>query len=245
MAERHICFAIYTSHAQADEAFSRLEVEGFNMDLLSVVSRDYWIHMTGSFQSNGSFAHRGKAGAFWDRLWAKLPGWGVFYYFETGPMLVAGLLANTLTANLGQDGKRKSTGQDVDDLQVGLLGIGIPADSVRQYHAALLSDQVLLFVFGAFPDVDHAQRLLNETKAINHTLHHIASDFHAGEELAESRLASAGMKANGPWLGADRIEQRPRPSSQPERRGVPAHFGDISGNPAGARKEGPQHGIHG
>jgi hypothetical protein len=180
MANQHICVAIYTTHAQADEAFSRLEVEGFDMSLLSFAGRDYWANMVGSRQTKGRFTYQGKFGAFWERLWANLPDWGVFCLYETGPLLVAGRLVRGLVAGVANEaGNGNGNGgfdQCRSDFEVGLCDMGIPMESVVVYEKAVMNDQLLLFVFGSIASIDQAQRLLNETKAINHTLHHAAGN---------------------------------------------------------------------
>jgi hypothetical protein len=168
MANKHLCVAIYTTHDEADEAFSRLQVEGFGMDLLSFVGRDYWKDMVGSRNAGGRFVYRGNLGPFWERLWSSLRGWGVFWFFENGPVLVAGPLARTIVAT-----QEESNGnRPASVFAAGLSGIGIPQDSLVQYEKALMNDQVLVFVQGTLDEIQQAENVLNETKAINHTIHH-------------------------------------------------------------------------
>ena len=168
MADNHICVAIYANHEQADEAFSRLQAEGSGMDHLSFVGRDYWSEMLGSRNAGERFLYRGSLGPFWERLWSILRGWGVFWFFETGPVLVAGPLVRTIIATQEQgDGDRSRSG-----FEAGLSDIGIPQESLVQYEKALLNNQVLVFVQGTLNEIKHAQDILNETKAINHTIHH-------------------------------------------------------------------------
>ena len=71
MADKHLCVAIYMTQDQADEAFSRLRVEGSDMDLLSFVGRDTWKAMVGSRNAGERFLYRGKLGLFWERLWSR------------------------------------------------------------------------------------------------------------------------------------------------------------------------------
>jgi len=177
MADKHICVAIYTTHAQADEAFSRLEVAGFGMHLLSFAGRDYWANMVGSHHAGDRFVYCGGSKPFWERLWANLNVWGVFCFFENGPLLVAGSLVRTIVRADGNGNGNKHGDPHLSGFVAGLSGIGIQRDSLLVYEKALLNDQILLFVFGSIEEVDHAQRLLNETKAINHTLHHGIEDY--------------------------------------------------------------------
>jgi hypothetical protein len=172
MADKHICVAIYANHDQADEAFSRLQVEGSNMDLLSFVGRDYWKDMVGSRNAGERFQYRGNLGPFWERLWSILRGWGVFWFFENGPVLVAGPLVRTIVATQeeGNGGNHKR------NFEAGLFGIGIPKESLIEYEKALQNNQILVFIQGTINEINHAQDILNETRAINHTIHHGATD---------------------------------------------------------------------
>jgi hypothetical protein len=168
LADKHIFVAIYANRDQADEAFSRLQTDGSVMDQLSFVGRDYWKEMTGSRNSGGRFLYRGDLGPFWERMWAILRGWGVFWSFESGPMLVAGPLVRTIIATQeeGNGNGHKS------DFEACLADIGIPEESLIQYEKALMNNQILVFVQGTMSEIVHAQDILNETRAINHTIHH-------------------------------------------------------------------------
>lgn len=172
MADKHICVAIYMTPDQADEAFSRLQVAGCDMDLLSFVGRDYWKDMIGSRNTGGRFQYRGNLGPFWERLWSILRGWGVFWFFENGPVLVAGPLVRTIIATQEEGrGDRQSSG-----FEGALSGIGIPQESLVQYEKALMNNQILVFIQGTLNEINHAQAILEETKAINHTIHHNSTD---------------------------------------------------------------------
>ena len=168
MADKHLCVAIYETHDQADEAFSRLQTEGSGMDLLSFVGRDYWKDMVGSRNAGERFMYRGNLGHFWERLWSILRGWGVFWFFENGPVLVAGPLVRTIVATQEEgNGNHHTSG-----FEAALSGIGIPQESLVQYEKALMNNQILVFIQGTLNEINHAQDILNETRAINHTIHH-------------------------------------------------------------------------
>ena len=175
MANKHIIVAIYATYDQAEEAFSRLRAKGSDMGLLSCMGRGYWRDMVGSRNTGNHFHFRGKTGPFWERMWSSLRGWGVFWFFPEGPVLVAGPLVRTIIAT-----QEEGNGADhADGFQAGLSGIGIPAESLVEYEKALIGDQVLVFLQGTLDEINNAQDILNETKAINHTIHH---DPGVGEE---------------------------------------------------------------
>src|SRR5688572_7622151 len=149
MADKHICVAIYKTSNQADEAFARLRVESFSMNLLSFMGRDYWKNMLGSRNAGERFIYRGSQGPFWKRLWSLLPGWGVFWFFEDGPVLVAGPLVRSILATQEQS----PTESQATGFQAGLSGIGIPEESLIEYEQALMSDKILVFVQGTLDEI--------------------------------------------------------------------------------------------
>ena len=168
MADKHLCVAIYMTHGQADEAFSRLQADGGDMDLLSFVGRDYWKDMVGSRNAGERFLYRGNMGPFWERLWSSLRGWGVFWFFENGPVLVAGPLVRTIIATQEEGNGNHSASR----FEAALSGIGVPKESLLQYEKALMNNQILVFIQGTLDEITHAQGILEGTKAINHTIHH-------------------------------------------------------------------------
>ena len=171
MADKHLCVAIYENTDLAEEAFTRLKSEGSTMDLLSFVGRDEWKCMLASRNAGDRFVYRGARGPFWARLWSGLNGWGVFWIFENGPMLVAGPLVRTIVANQEEgDGVQPAT-----LFESAFAGIGIPCESLVEYERALMHDQVLIFVQGTLNEIYLAQDILNKTKPINHTIHHNGS----------------------------------------------------------------------
>jgi hypothetical protein len=168
MSDKHLCVAIYLTHDQADEAFSRLQANDLNMDLLSFVGRDYWNGMLGSRNSGRRFSHKGIHGPFWERLWSILPGWGAFWIFEDGPMLVAGPLARAIIASQDDtDGDHRAS-RFVECLSP----TGIPESNIRVYEEELKKGRILVFIAGTVEDIDKAQAILNQTSVVNHTVHH-------------------------------------------------------------------------
>ena len=169
MADTHMCVAIYMTHDQADEAFSRLQAERTDMGLISFVGRDYWKDMIGSRNTGNRFLFRGSRGPFWERLWSILRGWGVFWFFENGPVLVAGPLVRSIVAT-----QEAGNGDQpaISTFEAGLSGIGIPKESIVEYEKALMQDDVLVFIQGTLNELNHTQSILNQTKVINHTIHH-------------------------------------------------------------------------
>jgi len=124
--------------------------------------------MVGSRNAGERFLYRGIHGPFWERLWANLHGWGVFWFFEKGPVLVAGPLVRSIVATQEEG---HGIGQ-VTLFEAALAGVGIPEDSLVEYEKALIGNQILVFIQGTPNEIDRAQDILEKTKALNHTIHH-------------------------------------------------------------------------
>jgi hypothetical protein len=59
----------------------------------------------------------------------------------------------------------------VSAIGAGLIGIGIPKDSVVQYELALKTDKFLLMVHGSASEVEKARGIIANTRPVNVTLH--------------------------------------------------------------------------
>jgi hypothetical protein len=84
-----------------------------------------------------------------------------------GPVLVAGPLVAWIVGAL--EGAAVVGG--VSAIGAGLIGIGIPKDSVVQYELAIKTDKFLLMVHGTAPDVEKARSIIASTRPMNVTLH--------------------------------------------------------------------------
>jgi hypothetical protein len=84
-----------------------------------------------------------------------------------GPVLVAGPLVAWIVGAL--EGAAVVGG--VSAIGAGLIGIGIPKDSVVQYELALKTDKFLLMVHGTAAEVEKARSIIASTGPLNVTLH--------------------------------------------------------------------------
>jgi hypothetical protein len=174
MADQHMCVSIYTSYEQVTDAVALLQASGFDMGLLSLLARDDWRvpQQIGPFRSGGAIAYGGTRGGFWERTWGVMPGRGGLWIFESGPLLLAGRIVRTMIAEEAQT----PSDWGPESLNETLSRVGIPVSNVSQYGTELTNHRLLLFVEGDLETVDRAQRALEGTKTLNHTLHHGASD---------------------------------------------------------------------
>ena len=95
-------------------------------------------------------------------MWAILPGRGAYWFFDDGPLLVAGVLVKAFA----------TAPEEIGDLGSAIAVIGIPEQSAPAYADELTEGRFLLVAQGTLEAADHAQQLLSATEATNHTIHH-------------------------------------------------------------------------
>jgi hypothetical protein len=173
VAEKHMCISVYTTLGQAVEAVTLLQSAGFESEKLSLLGRDRWVdpHPVGLCRTGNALVYEGSQADAWAKIWSTIPGRSGLWFFEDGPLLVAGRLADDLAAAPGATLAPGGQG-----LEIALRGIGVSEESAGSYAKELTNHRLLLFVHGGLEVTDHAQHLLSATPATNHTLQHGASD---------------------------------------------------------------------
>ena len=169
MSEQNAVVAVYATHTEAEAAIKELQHSGIDMRTLSIVGKDSHTdeHVVGYYNTGDRMKYWGKMGAFWGGFWGLLFGSAFFAIPGLGPILVAGPLVAWIIGAL--EGAAVVGG--VSALGAGLIGIGIPKDSVVQYELAIKTDKFLLMVHGAAPEVEKARSIIAKTQPITVTLH--------------------------------------------------------------------------
>ena len=176
MTDQSACVAIYETHHAAEGAVRQLQNAGVDMKQLSIIGRDYHSeeHVVGYYNAGDRMKAWGKLGAFWGGLWGILFGGAFFMIPGLGPLVVAGPIAMAIVGGL--EGAAVLGG--LSALTAGLIGIGIPKNSVIKYETALKADKFLLVVNGAHVDVAKAKDILHATGG------HDEIDLHGAEAPA-------------------------------------------------------------
>ena len=172
MSEQNAVVAVYATHAEAEEAVKKLQRGGIDMHTLSIVGKDTHTdeHPVGYYNTGDRMKYWGKTGAFWGGLWGMLFGSAFFFIPGFGPMLVAGPLVAWIVGGL--EGAAVVGG--LSAIGAGLVGIGIPKDSVVQYELALKTDHFLLVIRDSASEIARAKVIIGTTKATQ-------SEVHSGE----------------------------------------------------------------
>jgi ABC-type sugar transport system substrate-binding protein len=161
MPKENVTVAIYNTHSQAEEAVKALQQDGFNMQQLSIVGRDYHTddQVVGYYNTGDRMKAWGKIDAFWGGLWGFLVGAAFFVIPGIGPIAVAGPLVSWIVGAL--EGAVVVGGVSV--LGAALVSIGIPRDSVIKYEHALQADKFLVVAHGTQEEIAQAKRIMDHT----------------------------------------------------------------------------------
>lgn len=153
--------AIYPTHTAAEAAIKELQQSGFDMKKLSIVGRDYHPeeHVVGYYNTGDRMKYWGKIGAFWGWIWGCLFGSAFFFIPGVGPLLVAGPLVGWIIGAL----ESAVVVGGVSALGAGLVGMGIPKDSIVKYETMLKTDKYLVVAHGSMTEISQAKEILSRT----------------------------------------------------------------------------------
>jgi hypothetical protein len=169
MSERNAVVAIYGTHVGAEDAVKQLQRAGIDMRTLSIISKDAHTdeHVVGYYNAGDRMKYWGKTGAFWGGFWGLMFGSAFFAIPGIGPVLVAGPVVAWIVGAL--EGAVVVGG--LSAIGAGLIGMGIPKDSVVEYETALKTDKFLVMVHGTAAEVEKSRSVIESTRPINVTLH--------------------------------------------------------------------------
>jgi len=151
--------AVYPDHATAEEAVRRLLREGFAMEDVSIVGRDFQVTEEPiGFVSTKDFASVGAGtGAWVGGLFGLLLGAAFLVLPGVGPVVVAGPLSAALLGGL----EGALAGAALGALSGALVGLGVPKNQALKYEAQVKAGKFLVVVRGAPEKIERAQALLN------------------------------------------------------------------------------------
>ena len=169
MSEKNAVVAVYETHVSAEQGVKELQRAGVDMHTLSIIGKDTHTdeHVVGYYNTGDRMKYWGKAGAFWGGLWGLLFGSAFFAIPGIGPVLVAGPVIAWIVGAL--EGAAVVGGMSA--IGAGLVGMGIPKNSVIEYELALKTDKYLLMVNGTSAEVDKARGILESTRPANTAVH--------------------------------------------------------------------------
>ncbi|MBP0597627.1 DUF1269 domain-containing protein [Herbaspirillum sp. LeCh32-8] len=154
--------AIFTTHAEAEDAIRQLQDKGFPMKQLSLIGQDYHSeeHPVGYVNIADRAKSGGKFGALWGGLCGILFGSALIVVPGVGHLVILGALASALTNLAGGAALGGAVGA-VGALGGALASIGIPHDSVLQYESEVKAGRFLLIAHGEEAQITRAKQLLH------------------------------------------------------------------------------------
>ncbi len=152
--------AVFHSHRAAEEAVKELQKDGFDMQKLSIVGKDFHTeeHVVGFYNTGDRVKYWGKLGAFWGGLWGLLFGAAFFWVPGVGLVAFAGPIVAMIISAL----ENALIVGGVSALGAALYGIGIPKNSVLDYEGDVKAGKFLLVVHGTAEEVKRAEVLLRQ-----------------------------------------------------------------------------------
>jgi hypothetical protein len=161
MSDTQAMVAVYGTHDGAESGVKELQRAGVDMRTLSIIGRDTHTdeHVVGYYNTGDRMKYWGRTGAFWGGFWGLLFGSAMFVIPGIGPVLVAGPMVAGIVGAL--EGALVVGG--ISAIGAGLVGMGIPKNSVIEYELALKTDKYLLMVTGTAAEVHRARSILEST----------------------------------------------------------------------------------
>jgi hypothetical protein len=161
------CVAVFDRHQDAEAAIRELQKGGFDMKKLSIVGRDYHTeeHAVGFYNAGDRVKYWGKNGAFWGSMFGILLAPAFFWIPGVGPILTGGLIGSFLMGTIEGAAVGAAIGGGTSVLAAGLVGLGLPKDSVIRYEADLKANKFLLIASGTAAEAERARGLFAERGA--------------------------------------------------------------------------------
>ncbi len=168
MTNSHTIVGNFPSHIEAERAVLEMQKEGFDMEKLSIIGKDY--RTTEQVRGFLSWKDTAKAGAAGGGYWGSfigglfgiLAGAGVLFIPGMAPIVIAGpitgLLAGWLEGTIvGGVGTAALGG-----LAGALSGLGIPKNEVLKYETQVRAGEFIILVMGTEEDIAQANSLLEK-----------------------------------------------------------------------------------
>lgn len=161
MSETRAMVAVYATHEGAEAGVKELQRAGIDMRTMSIIGKNTHTdeHVVGYYNTGDRMKYWGKTGAFWGGFWGLFFGSALFVIPGIGPVLVAGPVVAWIVGAL--EGALVFGG--ISAIGAGLVGMGIPQDSVIEYELALKTEKYLLMVNGTEAEVNKARKILEST----------------------------------------------------------------------------------
>jgi len=172
--QSNIALAVYGTHTEAESAIKELQQSNFDMKKLSIVGRSHHIdeRVLGCYNTGDHMKTWGKIGAFWGEIWGSHSGPAFFCIPGFGRLVFAGPIVGWLTSVLKSAVIIGGTGA----LGAGLIGMGIPENSILSCEASLKTDKFVVIAHGTAAEVKIAHDIIATTSPESLAEHQTIND---------------------------------------------------------------------
>jgi uncharacterized membrane protein len=168
MSDTHSIVASFPSHTEAEDVVLELQKEGFDMQKLSIIGKDYRTneHVRGFLTWKDTAQAGAAGGAYWGSfvggLFGILAGAGVLFIPGMTPIVIAGPITGLLAGWLEGSIVGGAAAGTIGGLSGALLGLGIPKDEVVKYETRIQAGEFIILVTGGEIDVKQAKIMLEK-----------------------------------------------------------------------------------
>lgn len=168
MTYSHTIVANFPSHIEAERAVLEMQKEGFDMEKLSIIGKDY--RTTEQIRGFLSWKDSAKAGASGGGYWGSfigglfgiLAGAGIIFIPGMAPIVIAGPITGILAGWLEGTLVGGAGTAAIGGLAGALAGLGIPKNEVLKYETQVNAGEFIILVTGSEEDVKEAKFLLDK-----------------------------------------------------------------------------------
>jgi len=167
MTYTHTIVGHFPDHAEAERVVLELQKEGFDMQKLSIIGKDYRTteHVRGflTWKDTAKAGASGGAyfGSFVGGLFGILAGAGVLFIPGIAPIVIAGPIAGVLAGWLEGTLVGGAGAAAVGGLVGALGGLGIPKHELLKYETKIQAGEFMILVTGSDSDVSRAKQMLD------------------------------------------------------------------------------------
>lgn len=169
MTYTHTIVGRFPSHVEAESAVLKLQKEGFDMQKLSIIGKDYQTteHVRGFLTwqdtAKGGAVGGGYWGSFIGGLFGILTGAGVVFIPGMAPLIIAGPVAGVLAGWLEGTLVGAAGAAAIGGLAGALGGLGIPKNEVLKYESRIQAGEFIILVTSSEEDINRAKQMLDKT----------------------------------------------------------------------------------
>jgi uncharacterized membrane protein len=162
----HTIVGHYPSHLEAEEMVVGLEKQGFDLQKLSIIGKDYQTaeHVRGFLSWKDTARDSALGGGYWGSfvggLFGILAGAGVLFIPGMTPIVIAGPITGVLAGWLEGTLLGGAGAAAISGLAGALAGLGIPENQVLKYETKIQAGEFIILVTGTDVDVTEARTML-------------------------------------------------------------------------------------